>query len=249
VSCVDYRDGEEAKTLPLRPADLTEPHTALHTAGDIFWWLTHGKPPGSMPGFRAALSEDDRWDLINFVRTLSAGYQARIIGERVVPERPWLPAVDFGYTTAEGETASLKDFRGRGAVLLVFFRGTASQARMAQLGRMHQQLRAAGVEVLAVPIDDAGARSGLPLPVVTEGAEETVRTYALLRRTLSNADPRDERPLPEHMELLIDRFGYVRARWIPGAGEGWRDAAVLLQQAALLAREKQILPPPEDHVH
>ena len=46
-----HGDGGEAKTLPLPPADLTEPHTALHTAGDIFWWLTHGKPPGVMPGF------------------------------------------------------------------------------------------------------------------------------------------------------------------------------------------------------
>ena len=166
-----------------------------------------------------------------------------------MPARPWLPAVDFSYETAGGATGTLKDFRGRSAVLLVFFRGTQSQARMAQLSDIREQLRATGVEVLAIQIDDAGVRSGSPLRVVTQGAQEAVRAYSLLRRTLADADPRDERPLPEHLELLIDRFGYIRARWIPGAGEGWRHVALLLQQAALLAREKQILPPPEGHVH
>ena len=56
-------------------------------------------------------------------------------------------------------------------------------------------------------------------------------------------------PLPLHLELLIDRFGYVRARWIPGTGEGWRNSELLLHQAALLVSENQVLPPPGDHVH
>ena len=120
---------------------------------------------------------------------------------------------------------------------------------MKHLAGIYQRLQAAGGEVLAVPLSDAGTAPGLPFPVLAEGAEETVRTYALLRRTLSNPDPRDERPLPEHMELLVDRFGYVRARWVPAEREGWRDLDLLLQQAALLAQEPQILPPPDDHVH
>ena len=244
-----HGDGPQAKGLALPPADLTEPHTALHTAGDIFWWLTHGKPPGVMSGLEDRLSEDDRWDLINFLRTLSSGYQARVIAERVVPGRPWLPAVDFSYVTADGRAGTLKDFRESSVVLLVFLRAGVAQPRLTHLADLYPRLRSAGGEILAVPVDDGAPPSGLPFPVVAEGATETARTYALLRRTLSNLDARDQQPMPEHMELLVDRFGYVRARWLPAEGEGWRDLESLLQQIALLVREPEILPPPDDHVH
>ena len=46
-------DGPGGAGLPRRPADLTAPHTAEHTAGDMFWWLTHGIPAGGMPPFGA----------------------------------------------------------------------------------------------------------------------------------------------------------------------------------------------------
>jgi len=253
VSChgaTGHGDGPLARGLRLPPADLTAPHTALHTAGDLFWWLSHGKPPGVMPGFAGQLSEDDRWDLINFLRTLSSGYQARILDVRIARQQPWLGAVDFAFSSQRGESSTLKDYRGRNAVLLVLFSLPGSQARLEQLARSYATLREAGAEVIAVPVAEAGAAAqGLPFPVLIEGAVESVRTYALLRRTLSNADPRDSSPLPPHMEMLIDRFGYVRARWLPGEGEGWRDMELLRDQLAALAREPQVKPPPDDHVH
>jgi putative copper resistance protein D len=243
-----HGDGPLAKNLPLPPADLTAPHTALHTAGDLFWWLTHGKPPGVMPGFAGQLTEEDRWDLINFLRTLSGGYQARILGVRIAPERPWLGAVDFAFTSQRGESSALKDFRGRNAVLLVFFSLPASRARLEQLAAAHASLRAAGAELIAVPVSGAGAQD-VPFTRVVEGAAETVRAYALLRRTLSNPDPRDSSPAPAHMEILVDRFGYVRGRWRPDEGEGWDNLALLEAQLSALAREPQVKPPPDDHVH
>jgi hypothetical protein len=51
------------------------------------------------------------------------------------------------------------------------------------------------------------------------------------------------------MELLIDRQGYLRARWIPGASGGWADAARLLAAVEELAREASRAPAPEEHVH
>ncbi len=244
-----HGDGPDGRSLALPPADLTEPHTALHTAGDLFWWLTHGKPPGAMPGFAAVLAEDDRWDLINFLRTLSAGYQARILNERVVPGVPWLPAIDFSYQTADGRSGALKDHRGRGPVLLVFYSLPASAARLAQLAAAHARLRAAGVELLAIPLGDPDEAVPAELPTVIDGAAEAARTYALLRRTLSDADARDSAPIPAHLEMLVDRFGYIRARWLPGDTAGWGDLELLLGQLALLAREPQVRPPPDDHVH
>jgi putative copper resistance protein D len=241
-------DGPLAAALPLRPANLTEPHTALHTAGDLFWWLTHGKPPGVMPGFAQRIGEDERWDLINFLRTLSVGYQARILTDRVVPGRPWLPAIDFNYTTRDGASGTLKDFRERSAVVLVFFSLPGSAARLASLAQARAQLRATGAEILAVPIIGDG-NAGDALATIEDGAPETARSYALLRRTLTRPDSHDEEPMPPHMEFLVDRYGYVRARWLPGEGAGWERPARLIEQVAVLAREPRIKPPPDEHVH
>src|SRR5207249_1542078 len=37
-------DGPGGARLPQRPADLRASHTAQHTAGDLFWWISHGIP-------------------------------------------------------------------------------------------------------------------------------------------------------------------------------------------------------------
>lgn len=242
-----HGDGPDARGLALAPADLTEPHTALHTAGDLFWWLTHGKPPGTMPGFADRLSEDDRWDLINFVRTLSSGYQARILAERVVPRRPWLPAVEFSYRTQDGRAGALSDARGRHAVLLVLHSSPASAPRLAALAGLREALRQAGAEVLAIPVDGIATDNGLP--TVAEGTEDIVRTYALMRRSLDDLDARDAAPIPAHMEMLVDRFGYVRARWLPSRNAAWQDPEALLREVRALAAEPQVREPPDDHVH
>jgi mono/diheme cytochrome c family protein len=46
--------------------------SADHTPGDLFWWITHGLGL-SMPAFGDQLSVTERWDLVNFVRTLTQG--------------------------------------------------------------------------------------------------------------------------------------------------------------------------------
>jgi putative copper resistance protein D len=52
------------------------------------------------------------------------------------------------------------------------------------------------------------------------------------------------------MELLIDRFGYLRARWIPSEDEpGWQDLQQIESELRRLAQEPAILPPPDEHVH
>jgi putative copper resistance protein D len=118
---------------------------------------------------------------------------------------------------------------------------------MAALAREFDALRRAGAAVLAIPM--GGDTGAVGLPVVDDGAQETARSYALLRRTLDQPDSRDERPIPDHMELLVDRFGYVRARWLPDQAAGWQDIPHLIAQIAALAREPPVRPAPDDHVH
>ena len=264
-------DGPGGAGLPKRPADLTAPHTNQHTAGDLFWWLTHGIPAAGMPPF-PDLSEDDRWDLINFLRALASAEQARTLTPLVEPNRPWLAAPDFAFTVGPGPGQALRDFRGRRAVLLVLFTLPASRDRLSQLSRTYDTIRGLGGEVIAVALD-GGAEvitrlAGDPpilFPVVTEGTAEIARTYSLFRRTLEPDGLRPDPPMPPHMELLIDRGGYVRARFIPGpdgswpspggsrpgpggASRGWSDPAALVPELQQLARETPA-PPPDEHVH
>jgi putative copper resistance protein D len=63
-------DGPAAASLLQLPADLTSSHTADHTPGDLFWWVTHGLGL-AMPAFGDQLSAEERWHLVNFVRTLA----------------------------------------------------------------------------------------------------------------------------------------------------------------------------------
>jgi hypothetical protein len=56
-------------------------------------------------------------------------------------------------------------------------------------------------------------------------------------------------PMPRHMELLIDRAGYLRARWIPGhPGASWSEMRALVGEIQALNREAPA-PPPAEHVH
>ena len=61
-------DGPSAKDVDPKPRDLSDPKIASQSDGSIFWKLTTGRKP--MPTFENLISEDDRWNVINYVRTL-----------------------------------------------------------------------------------------------------------------------------------------------------------------------------------
>jgi putative copper resistance protein D len=250
-------NGVEAKRFAKPPVDLlTEPHTALHTAGDFFSWLTHGIPGAGMPEFSDELSEEDRWDVVNFLHATSRGYQARLINPYVAPNQPYMAPQNFSYSAHDGTSGTLKDFRRQKAVLLVLFSWPESRERLSQLRLAYPTLSGGNTVVLAVPVNNPSPQdltaitADMPFPVATQGAPEIARSYALFRRTLSNPDLAGEGTSPKHMEFLMDRYGYLRARWIPAVdGAGWTDIGELMRQIDQLNREKEIRPPPDDHVH
>lgn len=249
-------NGVLAKTLPKQPVDLlTEPHTAMHTAGDFFHWLTYGRFDGIMPAFGDKLSEEDRWDVLNFLHANSRGYQARIINPRILPNQPFMVSPNFSYSAHDGSSGTLKDFRRQKGMLLILFSWPESRSRLDQLRAAYATISGSNTAVLAVPVSDlnleeAPSLADIPFPVVTQGAKEIARSYALFRRTLANPDLFGEGKPPKHIEFLFDRYGYLRARWTPeGDGAGWTDIGLLMQQIDQLNREREILPPPGDHVH
>jgi mono/diheme cytochrome c family protein len=62
-------DGPAAKDLQKKPGNLSDSKLWKQADGALFWKVTEGKAP--MPTFEKLISEEDRWHVINFVRTLS----------------------------------------------------------------------------------------------------------------------------------------------------------------------------------
>ncbi len=245
-------DGPLRGSLPGRPpANLSEPHTALHTAGDMFWWIGHGIPSSGMPSFADQLDEQARWDTINFLRAFSEGFQARILQPFVIPDRPWLGAPNFNFAGKDGEQRELKDYRNKSNVLLVFASRDATDAtrRAQQLGSALEALRAARCEILFV-VSDA-AIDDMGFEVIRDQAEELRAAYDLLSRTIANrGDGRQLGMRRDSMEFLIDRFGFLRARWIPAEDPGrWTRPQTLASDLRILNDEPQILASPDNHVH
>lgn len=106
-------DGKQASALAIPPADLTAPHLWEHSDGELFWWLTHGmdNPEGglSMPGFATALTEDDRWAAIDFIRANNAGIALRETGAWPAP----MPAPGMPLICADGTETDMGSLRGR----------------------------------------------------------------------------------------------------------------------------------------
>ena len=61
--------GPLAGTTPVQPPSL-KAHLTQHTDGDLFYWISNGLP-GGMPGWSDKLSETDRWNLVNYLRSIN----------------------------------------------------------------------------------------------------------------------------------------------------------------------------------
>jgi mono/diheme cytochrome c family protein len=61
-------DGPAVIELNIHPAKLSDPKLATESDGSLFWKITTGKKP--MPTYGKRLSETDRWNLVNYIRTL-----------------------------------------------------------------------------------------------------------------------------------------------------------------------------------
>ena len=62
-------DGPDAVDLGIHPAKLSDPAMRAETDGALFWKITVGKKP--MPNYNTRLSPTDRWNVINYLRTLA----------------------------------------------------------------------------------------------------------------------------------------------------------------------------------
>ena len=60
-------DGTSADLLDKQPADLSSERVQNQTDGELFWKISEGRKP--MPLAKRTLTDDQRWDIINYIRT------------------------------------------------------------------------------------------------------------------------------------------------------------------------------------
>lgn len=253
-----HGDGPLAADMPInqKPADLSAPHTALHTAGDLYWWITHGIAGTPMPGFEDALTYDDRWDIINFLGAFAVGYQARTIEPRVFPGQYWLGPPDFLVTDESGNAKLLSDYQLKSGFLVVLLSCTEEnigqeKARLEQLLGAKERLAAQGTKITLV----APGAACEPLRKLATGniliadrdTADVAASLGLYTRSFHNRKMDVVRVPAVHAEFLIDRSGYIRARWLPDEDDKWSDLSFVETQISLLAREPPHPPPPDIH--
>lgn len=61
-------DGLAGAALNPKPTDLTLPEIQKQSDGALYWKITEGRSP--MAGYKDALTETNRWQLVNYIRTL-----------------------------------------------------------------------------------------------------------------------------------------------------------------------------------
>ena len=62
-------DGPASKDLKVKPKDLGDDVVVKQSDGALFWKLTEGRPP--MPATDKTLTETERWQIINYIRTFA----------------------------------------------------------------------------------------------------------------------------------------------------------------------------------
>lgn len=243
-----YGDGPAAASLAVKPANLSE-HFFHHREGDILWLLQHGIAGTPMPGFGDRIGEDGLWKLITFMRAQAEAEKGKAINDSVEPWRR-VVAPDFTFQIDRGKQESLAQLRGHNVVLLVFYTLPESLPRLRALAEAKGTLHRAGVRVLAVPMAETPiALRGVPgidASILADPDSRVVAAYTMFSRT---GEVQRVPRVPEHIEFLIDRQGYLRARWAPSGTRGWHRIPELLREVSILTHEKPRSLEAQIHMH
>lgn len=238
-------DGPVMVSAGKRAADLTAPHAGYHTPGDIYWWITHGRQGSPMPGFEDDIPEQQRWDLVNYLKLISYSARAKDVASGIAEGRPFLPSMDFGFVSSDGGPVRLRDLEGEKAVLLIVDLRGGDSPRLREMSEAAPDVANAGAFIVSA---SPGPASGVEQEAgILRIDPSDFRNVADAWSHYSGV-PAAGSSQPEHMEFLIDRFGYVRARWQDGASVFPTGEEVLLL-VEKLAAEPRILPSPEEHSH
>jgi putative copper resistance protein D len=196
------------------------------------------------------MSDAEIWDLIQFLRAQSEAEDATALIRRVEPWRP-IVAPDFTFQVAARTQESLQQQRGRYIAMVVFYTLPQSLPRLRALAAERSALEQAGARIIAVPTSASSTAAAsdtlnLDQSMFVMTSPDVAAAYTMFAR---RKDTASGELAPAHMEFLIDRQGYLRARWI-----GVPDAATdrmtwMLAQIEVLKHEPPREPSSEGHAH
>jgi putative copper resistance protein D len=219
-------DGPAGRFFRVKPSDLTADHVYEHTDGDLFWWITNGIGD-VMPPLGAALDDDARWNVIDFVRAnADAARVGRAAGK---VSNVGYRAPDFSAVCPDGSIAARDDLRGRAAHLVIS--GPIGAERVRQLPPADRD-----VVTVAIPLVDVAVGSACR---ADDG--QLAEAFAML----AGKDARDS----DGTEFLVDASGSLRAIWSPGDKPDWRDASVLQREIAAVRAAAPAMRTLGSHVH
>jgi peroxiredoxin len=119
-------------------------------------------------------------------------------------------APDFKLQATNGQEIALSDFRGKTNVILFFIRETTCpqcRTHVAQLGRMHEQFREAGAEIVVILGNDLETAKiyangiDLPFPILSDPQRKVYHLYELEKYFLL---------FQRTASLVVDKLGIVR---------------------------------------
>lgn len=232
-------EGPDALSLSNARVNLND-RVPERREGDLFWSIAHGIPGTLMPGFTSQLNDVEIWSLIQYLDAQTAAQNALGMLDRIKPLRP-VPAPDFTYEFIGRPQESLRQQRGNRVTLLVFYTLPFSLPRLRELATRGRAYGAKGARIIALPMPESSTATaqdtrGDGEPMLALASPAVATTYLMFAREPQGAIG----AAPAHLEYLIDRFGFLRVRWIgvPEAAAG--RAAEMLGQIDVLVRE----PPP-----
>ncbi|MBL7923884.1 MAG: cytochrome c [Bacteroidia bacterium] len=62
-------DGTKAEKIDISCGDFSTPDFTKISDGELYWKTTEGRKP--MPSYKEKLSNNERWAIINYIRTFS----------------------------------------------------------------------------------------------------------------------------------------------------------------------------------
>lgn len=235
-ACHGRSGGGDARSPPNPRLNLND-RVPERREGDLFWSIAHGIPGTPMPGFAPQMSDVEIWSLVQYLDAQTAAQNALAMSDRLRPLLP-VPAPDFTWEFTGRQQESLRQQRGNRVTLLVFYSLPASLPRLQELATHLRGYTVAGAVVIGLPMPASPAATALDMrgdgeAMLALANSAVATTYLMFARDARGADG----SVPAHLEYLIDRFGYLRVRWIgvPEAGAG--RSAEMLRQIDVLARE------------
>jgi len=113
-------DGPSAADLEVHPGDLSAPSMWQQSDGALFWKITQGRAP--MPSYKKLLGDEQRWHVVNYVRTLAPKPTASS-GDGSRGSNPGMAAVAICIPITNEFTVSLVDAKSKSSTFLDFQRG------------------------------------------------------------------------------------------------------------------------------